>query len=964
MKKLVILVLVLVGVALFLSKKTEKPHEDVRKGASEESEEAVCESAREEVSVEAWKSYLERYPQGQCAEEAKKFLDRKELTACKYAKENNEIYYWSDYLENFPNGKCAEEAKIFLEKEDSLACEKAKKNEEDEDKMSWEDYVEQFPEGKCMDSADKNICEKKRKENTRAGWEFYLRYFPKGKCAAEAKSVRNKFKKINGLEWSDREEFLDEDLIGEMRSYCEDLEEDGHTDWRMPTIDELRTLVQNHPGTVAGGKCRFSERGSSFYRDESCNCAEGENFSKLGDDVFLFSFDYNYSNYSDYYDPLYINFECGELSRFDLYSYYKWGPNGSLYVRCVRQDDNDACETARKYDNLYYWSFYLENFPKGKCAEEAKAMWDKEDSLACAEAMDIETHEDEEISLYSVKESWEHYLEISPNGKCADAAEIFLDKISCEEARKENTLASWEPYLKEFPNGRCAKEGNAVRSEFKRIGNLEWSNVIYVDYSWFSDSCENLGEDGHYDWRLPNIDELRTLIQNHPGTVSGGKCMISKRNNNINFDGYAPEYEYGEYYYGECDYKYYYEDDREYDREYDYNGNCSNIDEDDEDGRNCGNYSKLGDVDTLRSSSESDFGPFEVDFCGGGIDISYDRVFSARCVRQEESELCETARKYNAVYYWNFYLEHYPDGECAGEAETALDKLACGKAKEQNDSWYWEKYLEKYPQGKCAEEAKAAFEKLFQEEELKACKEARAKKDYWTWKSYLEEYPQGKCAEEAKKSWDELYCKQARAKEDYWTWKSYLEDIPEGKCAEEAKAAAEKLLQKMELNACEEAREYNTFWRWKSYLEEHPQGKCAEEAKDKLACENAREVNDSRYWEEYLKKYPQGQCVEEARERLEKLPQEEELKACEEAEEKEGSAETGWQAKFWYWESYLERYPQGKCVEKAKEHLENIACRMAREEEEYWYWKRYLEKYPKGKCADEAKTFLEKGQEK
>ena len=475
--------------------------------------------------------------------------------------------------------------------------------------------------------SDEKACEEARKENTRAAWERYLREFPAGKCVEDGKAVRNKFKKIDGLEWSDIsvEPMSISDIGGyesdeeNKDSYCDNLAEDGHSDWRLPTIDELRVLIQNHPGTVVGGKCKTS---ASYL--PSCRGIEGNNFSKLGDNVELWSSS-SYSTPRATYNKS-IDFSNGSFSSGDDY-------HDSFYVRCVRQDDNDACEAARKAETDEAWEHYLSYFPKGKCAKEAKA-GAKEDAV-------------------------------------------------CERAKKANTRAAWEKYLKKFPKGKCAEEGNAVRNKYKKIGNLEWSDVIenekrYDDESDYGVYCEALVEDGHTDWRVPNIDELRTLLQNHPGTVTGGKCRISEHKNLLDYDA--------------------------------LDDNCAGIEGD--------NFSKLGDEGYLDSisSHSSRMGyngnvlVYSVYFDDGGINsLDGGGLSRQRCVRQEDKDACETARKYNKLYYWKHYLENFPKGKCVKEAKAFRDKedqKACAEARAGNESWYWEEYLKKFPKGKCTKEAK------------------------------------------------------------------------------------------------------------------------------------------------------------------------------------------------------------------------------------------------------------------
>ena len=73
----------------------------------------ACEYARSEASTLAWETYLKKYPNGECAAEAKDELDK---TACKTAEKKNSEAGWREYLKEFPDGKCEFKAQTTLQK--------------------------------------------------------------------------------------------------------------------------------------------------------------------------------------------------------------------------------------------------------------------------------------------------------------------------------------------------------------------------------------------------------------------------------------------------------------------------------------------------------------------------------------------------------------------------------------------------------------------------------------------------------------------------------------------------------------------------------------------------------------------------------------------------------------------------------------------------------------------------------
>ncbi|MCK5808632.1 DUF1566 domain-containing protein [bacterium] len=59
---------------------------------------------------------------------------------------------------------------------------------------------------------------------------------------------------------------------GQSSTFCANLEYAGFSDWRMATIDELRTIVSGYSSVASDGKCKVSESCSTL----SCHQSGGE----------------------------------------------------------------------------------------------------------------------------------------------------------------------------------------------------------------------------------------------------------------------------------------------------------------------------------------------------------------------------------------------------------------------------------------------------------------------------------------------------------------------------------------------------------------------------------------------------------------------------------------------------------------------------------------------------------------
>ena len=116
------------------------------------------------------------------------------------------------------------------------------------------------------------------------------------------------------------------------KDYCSNLTACGYSDWHLPTISELRSLIQNCPATQTGGECgvtnnclSFSDCDNFSAACQGCDNDSSGKYSKLGDSSWLWSS----STLSDGTDSAWLVLFYDASVQFD----YK---SNNDYVRCVR----------------------------------------------------------------------------------------------------------------------------------------------------------------------------------------------------------------------------------------------------------------------------------------------------------------------------------------------------------------------------------------------------------------------------------------------------------------------------------------------------------------------------------------------------------------------------------------------------------------------------------------------------
>ena len=368
------------------------------------------------------------------------------------------------------------------------------------------------------------------------------------------------FKEVDKERWSERS--LKKMDLNTAKQYCANLNEDENGGWRLPNIDELRTLIRYCPKTQTNGACKPSKW------DGNCHCNSkfnnGGYYSKLGDDnkVALWSSSYAYNSLARQNTTLIVDFDDAGI--------YPTGATGGhlpeYYVRCFWDPQNPNLKPKQKTT--------AKTEVKQDLQWSEKSRGTLEKAISYCENLAEGGFNDWRLPTISELRTLIQNCPATQNGgeceltdSCLSDSDCFNNACKgCGPRRGEvnyNKLGDNKDMLLssslrsdnrawgiDFRNGsvrrvaftanfRCVR--NSSNSDSKKSTNsknkkeaaktekLQWSEKAPKTMEWDDamNYCKNLNEGGHNDWRLPNINELRTLIQNCPATQSGGECKVT-----------------------------------------------------------------------------------------------------------------------------------------------------------------------------------------------------------------------------------------------------------------------------------------------------------------------------------------------------------------------------------------------------------------------------------------------------
>ena len=293
-------------------------------------------------------------------------------------------------------------------------------------------------------------------------------------------------------------------------SYCENLTEGGYTDWHLSTISELRTLVQNCQKTETGGICGVTDNclSDSCWIENDCFCPYDSTggYNRFGDTGWFWSL--SPTDRQNYMWTLY--FASGNVSKTQVHRDVKG------YVRCTRNDDDPTTLCILAGGIMKADGTCTKNV---NCSEKpAHTEWNGEsyypqtytDGVWSGETFETEYNTEIGTCHYKCEEN---YFWDTDTQACINPC----DSTPCNV----DTLPGFISRIcKPYSTTEYSCGGQNTTTD------LFWSTRSHDEMDWNAANsyCNDLVEGGSSDWHLPDIDELKTIL--NANRISNN-CLVS-----------------------------------------------------------------------------------------------------------------------------------------------------------------------------------------------------------------------------------------------------------------------------------------------------------------------------------------------------------------------------------------------------------------------------------------------------
>ena len=282
----------------------------------------------------------------------------------------------------------------------------------------------------------------------------------------------------------------------------------------------------------------------------------------------------------------------------------------------------------------------------------------------------------------------------------------------------------------------------------------------------------------------------------------------------------------------------------------------------------------------------------------------------------------------DAIKIHEDYLQRYPDGIYAREAEARIEELSFNIASKTNTKDAYRDFIKKYPNSKRYKEAIDGIEVL-------DFNVALAEDTPESFKKFLMTYPDGEFAQMAKNRIEKLAFKEAKDADTIEEYEGFIKKYPDGKFVPQAKKRIEEL-------AFEDAKTKDTISAYKEFAKEYPDSHLAITAKNVIETgyfENASRKGTVKAYKEYVELYPDGSYLGEAQLIIDKLTFE---------PYKQKDSARGFK-------KFIKKYPGNRYVEDAMARIDQLNFDYYQKKNTLKGYKKFVTKYPENRYVNEAK---------